>query len=65
MESAEAKVKHVIFANVNSTKEVDGQFFVHFVGSYESILLGPGYAVGDVVKITFEKQEPINEHPKS
>lgn len=57
-------VRHVVFANVKEVKVIGEDHYIHFEGSRESIVLGPGYAVGDVVKITFEKQEPIDAQPK-
>lgn len=57
-------VRYVVFACVSEVKTIGEDVFVHFEGSRESIVLGPGYAKGDLVKITFEKQEPTDAQPK-
>ncbi len=63
MESAKAtiKVNHIVYTKVINTKPVnenfpDGDWWVHFDGSRESLMF-PSYAfnVGDKVKITFER----------
>lgn len=58
MESPEATVRYTIRTEVTKTFELDGQWFVHFLGSWESLGLGPDkpdMSVGDAVLITIER----------
>lgn len=47
-------------------EKVNRGWFVLFVGSYEKLFFGyekPEFAKGDMVKITFTKQEPVDASP--
>lgn len=54
------KINYVVYAPVEKVEKVGDNYFVQFCGSRESLILGPGFAKGDMVKITFEKQEPTD-----
>lgn len=61
MEPTKAEVRFVIYTNVGKVTKNPAGYFVHFIGSWESIFLGvedPGLQVGEKVKITFERVDP-------
>lgn len=61
MEPAEAKVRYVIYAEVEKIYQHGDKWFVHFAGSHESVFLGnyrPDFTQGDIAKITFERISP-------
>ncbi len=58
MESAEGPVRYNIHSSVTKLFKHEGQWFVHFLGSWESLGLGPdepGLQIGDQVSITIER----------
>ena len=62
MEPAGTKVRCVIYTHVKQIKELSDTNFVHFDGSHEFIHLDKDMdlAIGDKVKITFEKVDNAN-----
>lgn len=65
MEPTQAEMKkhdrYVIFTAVKRMEELAGGWWVQFDGSWESLYFGdekPPFHVGNIIKITFEKQEP-------
>lgn len=59
MEPVEAEVMYVIHTEVAELKLIDEQWFVHFLGSHESLGLGPdkpNCKIGDsaTIRISFD-----------
>lgn len=55
--SPEFYIRHVIYTVVEDVTEKDGQWWVHFEGSRESMAFGTEkpYEKGEKIKITFER----------
>jgi hypothetical protein len=61
MEPAKTKIRYIIEVEVVSVIQDMGVWWVHFLGSWESLQLGeekPDFKAGDKVRITIERITP-------
>jgi hypothetical protein len=60
-------MRFIIYSQIKKMFELPNNgWFIHLEGSRESLFLGaekPPFEVGDLIKISIEKVEPLNANP--
>lgn len=63
--SPDFKIRQVVYTKAEVVVERNGEWWVHFEGSRESMCFGSmkPWETGDTIKITFEKVDPLYAKP--